>query len=187
LLDQDTWFDSQLPTLISENIKKSGLKLICPTIFSNSNKVLSPYRKFYTLPIRTKVPQIGNIKLHNYAIINSGICISLELFLNADGYNEKVFLDFSDYEFLNRLSKFYDQAFIYKSDTFQDYSSEDLDIDKTLIRFSLFCKSLKNCISPNFIENMFYKIVVLKRTLSVLKTTKKTSVFKILINNYFHD
>lgn len=75
-------------------------------------------------------------KLH---LINSGLCVSIEVFERAGGYDERIGLDYSDFAFMHRLSRVTDSFFLMDLEVGQNMSGVSRDGDVALRRFERHC------------------------------------------------
>jgi len=88
LLDQDTLFDSQYIETLSEAIKTNPqINVFAAQVICN-DKPFSP-SQLNIFSVKTPRLESGIYKLKQYKPINSGTCVSLDIFDNAGGYNEK--------------------------------------------------------------------------------------------------
>jgi len=111
LLDQDSQLKNDfLQKMIFEINKQPQLNIFAPIVISKiTGEVLSPKEYNYNFFNSKKIDFNLNIKeiaTKKYSIINSGMIIKVNLFNQVGGYNENILLDFSDHEFISRLSKF---------------------------------------------------------------------------------
>jgi GT2 family glycosyltransferase len=109
LLDQDTTFPPNILVEYRKAIKENhSVKLFTiKTKLSNSNKYMSPtIIKNKKTNYADSVPN-GLTNLSRYSMINSGLMINTMAFLEVGGYNEELWLDFSDHEFIERFKKQY--------------------------------------------------------------------------------
>ncbi len=146
LLDQDT----QLPVNFFTELfyswqiyRNININLLAPLI-SNDKKLLSP-SKFMLHTSRSINISAGIHKIDGLAIINSGLIISKELFQRVGGYNERIKLDFSDFDFFKRCLKFCDSIIIFNASCKHSLSSEEeISLDKALVRFKFYLQGARN-------------------------------------------
>ncbi|MDE6300851.1 MAG: hypothetical protein K2M19_03965 [Muribaculaceae bacterium] len=186
LADQDTRFDDD----IIDKLKKASrrhpdIKLFCPFIVAG-DKLMSP------VPLNnyfTKLENIGFIEetwldIRKTAIINSGMFINVNAFLKAGGYNEDVFLDYSDFNFLVRFGKLYNKAICIDSVAHQEFSNQVQTISQKLNRFKLFCQSVRHFESRTFFDKTMINALVIKRLASLIFHCKSTRPLSIYLKNY---
>ena len=185
LLDQDTEFDTSFLNILNVSIRENpNIKLFCPQHRLLNNIYLSPVKSIlkFTRLSRTQVSGVFNIA--DFCIINSGLVVNVATFRKVGGYNEKVFLDYSDFQFIDRFAKVESKAFCINSVCIQDFSNNCIDKDKLLNRFSLFCESLKEISCNTLKDQISYKLVVLQRCMSLIIRLKNFSPLIILFKKY---
>ena len=140
LLDQDTIFPAGFFEKTSESIKIfPSEKLFAPILLSN-NQFLSPCSFKFNRGRISKNVILGINTFKNKSILNSGLLIEVDAFLEIGGYNEKIKLDFSDFYFLNKFQKKYNHFVLTDNNCSHDLSSSEVDINKQLVRFSHYLK-----------------------------------------------
>lgn len=163
-------------------------KMFLPKVKISDSTYLSPVtNKFYFAKTSDKIPVSGEIELKKYAVINSGILVTTDSFLSCGGYNNKVFLDFSDFQFIERFENIYHSAMIIDIECLQDFSNIVDSTQKKLSRFILFCKSLSAYESNKRYGKFMIAIVTLKRALNLCRMTKNIKPLIIFFKTYgFH-
>lgn len=179
LLDQDTDF-SGLSIKDYENaiLNNPEIKIFAPHI-KCGEKFMSPVKVWNKMMKLQNYVPTGIINLSKYTLINSGICVNVDAMIECGGYNDKVFLDYSDFEFLEKFKRKYTKAFIIDKDITQNLSVFSDNKDTTINRYRLYCKSIKNCERCCFSDNFWFLTLVLKRGLSIC--LKKITIKPILI------
>lgn len=178
LLDQDTNFSSNFFDKMNEAISKNPeIKLFAPILKLSNNVILSPcsFKYFHGSHLKNISPGINYLSKNQP--VNSGILVRLETYLKAGGYNEKVKLDYSDHQFIERFKKTEKHYYVINSVGEQNFSGLENDIEKILIRFKYFCTG-----ALNFETNTYYDSFLLHFFL-VLKIIKNTVKHKTL--NFF--
>lgn len=184
LLDQDTSFVIDAKDKYIEMFEAHPeVKLFAPNLKLKDDSWFSPIledkpRKngLYMFP--------GVYDINKYRLVNSGLLINIEAFWKVGGYNDKVRLDFADFEFVKRFRKFYDKFAIISTVAIQDFSSHETNVNKLIFRFKLYCESAKMCSKNSLYEemNMFY--TVFRRMCGLVIKTKKMDFIKIFYQNY---
>lgn len=186
-LDQDT---SLPPDILDDYfhsiLSNSEINLFVPLITSDNLLIISPFKKIINIGFPIKKVVFGIKKIKDFGIINSGMMVSVEAFINSGGYNEKVKLDFSDSQFISRYEKKYELFFVMSSKCIQNLSTYENDADKTLKRFEFFCKGAKNYHCTNFIEHFSIFVILLKRIIS-LTIKYRSLVFVRLAIRYYRE
>lgn len=171
--DQDTIFpDSALDIyrLFFERNERS--RMFIPKVKTATGMYLSPVKSHGYFANLSKNTPDGEIKLKDYAVINSGILVTTNSFLSCGGYNEDVFLDFSDYQFIERFAGKYHTAYVIDLELLQDFSNISDSPEKKLARFHLFCRSLAGFQSSRRFGRLQLRLIILKRALSLCLSTR---------------
>jgi len=180
LCDQDTVFNRGYFNEVLQAIDKNEAPLMAPFLFSESG-LISPCGFIFNYGYHLgKIPSPGRNKLGSRSLLNSGLVISLESFLNTGGYNEKVFLDFSDSEFIKRYKRKYRNY--YQLNACLNHNLESADSKAfNATRFRQYCKSITAAIHnvPDFIS---IGTIVLSRTVKQMFRHKTIEPLKCLYN-----
>jgi GT2 family glycosyltransferase len=185
LLDQDTIFAENILSEYEEAISNNpGIKLFVPPIKVHNQKFLSPVRSKHRVSYLAKNVPSGVASLGEYSPVNSGMMILVDAFLAVGGYNEKVRIDYSDFQFLERFRRHYDEFFVLKSVCFQEFSNEVQNTEQLIERYKVFCECLKNCDRENISDNFDYLWIVGKRALSLTLRTKRLNFLGIFFKDY---
>ena len=141
LLDQDTLLPKQFFDFFfdyEQKYRNANIQLFCPMII-NKNKLLSPANFFLFSSKKMDFISSGVHPLKGLAVINSGLVISTELFKQVGGYNEKIKLDFSDFDFLKRCRRFTDKIIVLDVQCGHELSGEsEVSIQSALTRFDYY-------------------------------------------------
>lgn len=186
ILDQDTIFAPDvLLAYWSAVVENPLIKLVVAPMQINDNQYMSPVRvRNHSARLATKVP-LGIVSSREYAPINSGMMINVDTFIKVGGYNEAVWLDHSDYQFMERFKRFYGEFYVIEVVCRQEFSDKVQSSDQKIKRFEIFCQCLKNCEKPKCGDHFSYLYIVLKRALSLVISTKRLAPITVLIKNYF--
>ncbi len=105
LADQDTAFPENIFDLYKRCVQEFGVPIVVP-LLTDHKGVVSPL-KFYSGGGQRQKKLLGSIRLSlkEYLFHNSGLLVSTEVFEKANGYDEHLPLDFSDFSFVHRLRK----------------------------------------------------------------------------------
>lgn len=182
--DQDTTFPAgmltRLETLAAKAEKEDGYRAFVSLMQLADGRWLSPVkRKGFFAKISDRKPE-GEIDLRKTAVINSGLMVRLDAFFEAGGYNEKVFLDFSDFQFIDRLAEKYPKAMVTGEVCRQQFSARDDRGEQQLRRFSKFCESLAGYETKGTRSRLMLKLVVLKRCLRLMLNLRSLEPVKIM-------
>ncbi len=188
LADQDTFFEKDIISkYIFASHKYPEVKFFCPAVTTtDTHHLLSPVKQilYFSRPTRYKKFENILIDISSYAIINSGMLINLETFYKAGGYNENVSLDFSDFQFIERLSTISRNACVIDSEAQQDFSNDTQSSEQKLKRYSRFCISLKGYKCNSSLKKIFLNLLVIKRAVSLSLSTKTLLPFNLYLKKY---
>jgi rhamnosyltransferase len=143
LLDQDTNLPSNFFDALNDANKKyneGDIGLFCPKVI-NEKSLLSPAKFFlFTSKLLPSIEE-GPHLLKGLAIINSGLVISTRLFNATGGFNEKIKLDFSDFDFLKRALSYTKEIIVINALCRHSLSSEDeVPLKSALVRFGYYVR-----------------------------------------------
>lgn len=137
LADQDTTFPTNFIEACSAAIQTNpSQRIFIPRIVHRAGQ-LSPFQ-FRGGRGRAMETQQGLQELRNCWFINSGLCVDVELFHQAGGYDEHYPLDFSDIAFHHRVRKITDELIVVKTTCEQDHSSASGDKSAVLTRWQMY-------------------------------------------------
>lgn len=185
ITDQDTHFPSNAIEIYGNAIENNpDIKLFLPKVKIRNGKFMSPVKSMHYFSQLTMSPPLENINPAKYAIINSGLCINVDAFLEVGGYNEKVWLDFADIQFIERFANKYNKAYVVDLECIQSFSNEDQDSNQKMNRYKLFCDSIKHYEPINQFNKFWIFCVTLKRALSLSKQLTSLKPLYIFIKYY---
>jgi rhamnosyltransferase len=115
LLDQDTIFESGLLRAYFEGLTKFSSERCFVPVLTDRKGIISPFKFRLGNGFRITSVLGGVHSLDKLQFINSGMMVHLVAFEKAQGFNEKLGLDFSDLAFIGRLKRFYAQFVVINS------------------------------------------------------------------------
>ena len=174
LLDQDSEFTFPLSRCIEAINAHPGIGLFAPAMYTAQGTPMSPVNLQTFFPTAQKMAP-GKYPLAAYAPVNSGTCVAVDLFWKCGGYNEKVFLDHSDYDFMERLSMVTEEFFLIDGAVNQDFSGDEVEPERVYTRFILFLKSARHCVWRTLRRKIKMDFFVFCRALAVGKTLNMRS------------
>ncbi len=178
LLDQDTVFPPEAVQAYKNNLTK-GL-MFAPLVETTKGSNLSPVYIGGWYPKATAMmPQV--YPLNKFQPINSGMCVPIDLYQKCGGYNDKVWLDFSDYEFGRRLRKVAEFFMLIDLKVKQNYSGEVVNVAQKLRRYKCYIDCAHHCTFDTWYERLRHHYVVLIDTLWHVKHCKSLEFLKIYI------
>ncbi len=185
LLDQDTYFDENILCSFSESINQyRDIRLFAPILKLADNKIFSPCRYFFKRGFHIRKIKPGLHRLKNIAPVNSGMLINLEAFMLVNGYNEKVKLDFSDFQFIERFRSKFDHFVVVNSDSTQDFSNLDYNRNENERRFKLYCECASNCEKKSPLEFLMYLTITISRAIKLTSRFRSPHFLIIWFNSF---
>lgn len=186
LTDQDTIFpENALATYRRDIREHTTQRLLIPSVKIPDGRYISPVKsRLYFPRPSTRKPVSGKIELKEYAVINSGILVATDSFISCGGYNENVFLDFSDFQFVERFASKYPEAWLTDMTCIQNFSNISDSTETKLTRFGLFCRSLSGYSSLKTFGKPMIAAVVLKRAVSLCLSAKSLRPLSIFFTNF---
>lgn len=184
IMDQDTEFpDNALEQYIMASTL--GYDMIVPRHQVASELFLSP------TPYRMKSSDLqkhaptGEVDFKDCAPINSGILLTVESFIKVGGYEEAVWLDFSDICFIERYKKYYHSFYVMPKVTcIQAFSSLEQDKSKIYKRFCIYLECARNFPRTTIFDSLSLLITTLRPTLSRTVKERTMTYLKAYIKIY---
>lgn len=166
LLDQDT----RIPNTVFHSYRQAitqnpNINLFVPILKLKSGRIFSPSRYRFKRGFFLKNISSGIHSLFRLAPVNSGMLIKTSTFFEVGGYNEKVKLDFADFQFIERLRKKHSDFFLIDEECIQDFSDNSSSISNQKIRFEFYCEGAKAIDKRSFLDWLQYNTIVLLRAL----------------------
>lgn len=186
LLDQDTTFPPNALGYYKKAAKDRISEMIVPRHRVSSGKYMSPtpYR-MKTSSLKDTAPT-GIVEFKQCAPINSGMLVSVESFQRVGGYDEKVWLDFSDVCFIEKYKKHYKSFYVMPEVTCQQtFSALEQDPVKVYKRFCIYLECARNFPKHSIASKLAMLITTLRpmvsRTIKGLTLKYAKAYFKIYI------
>lgn len=126
-------------------------------------KIFSPSKYLFKKSIALLDISPGLYSLNKIVVVNSGLAVDLDLFFKAGGYNEKVRLDFADFQFIERVRTVTDTVEILPVTCKHGFSDNESNVLKALKRYSFFVEDMLNCQRRNLADHFGFLIVDLSR------------------------
>ena len=184
-LDQDTDFsDISVDDYVGAIASNPAYKMYVPLV-KCGKYTMSPMKFKHAFALFSQRMYKGVTDIEDLSVINSGMCVSVDALQNCGGYNEKVFLDYSDHEFVRKFKKKYSQVYVLPRTIYQDYSAKSDAKDAALKRLVMFCESIRGCEKNTLLEKMEYSIPILKRTLALVVRNRSFRAIPIAYTHYF--
>ena len=180
LLDQDTSF----PENVLERYEQAmaahpAAKLFAPILKLHNGAIFSPsvvrHKRGYP-PARLSP---GIYSLYKYSPVNSGVLISLALFDKAGGYNERVKVDFCDFQFMERVRKVSPNIVVIDATAGQDFSNDEPSIEKQQRRFKIYLADAQNCYKPKIADKAGFFYTVTRHAFGLTYKMRSFSFLKM--------
>ena len=185
LLDQDTTFPPEaISSYISALTNYPSIKLFAPLLKLSDGRIVSPSRYCCKRGFALKNISPGLHSFKNRSPLNSGMLIDLDAFTLSEGYNEKVKLDFSDFQFIERFKKRFNQFCLMDVIALHDFSDAETNTLKLNERYAFYCDGAKNSECNSFFDRILYCFVVFLRATSLVYRTKDVVFYKTFIHRY---
>jgi GT2 family glycosyltransferase len=147
LLDQDTLFPQDAMSRYVEAIRThEDCALFAPVLDCNG-QIFSPCWHGFNiyLPLRNVAP--GRVSARNRSLLNSGMCVAVDAFEKAGGFDERIPFYFSDHDFMRRYRQRFDSLFVLDMVCSHNLADKGPpDIASALIGFDYFCTGARNSI-----------------------------------------
>lgn len=176
LLDQDTLF----PISMYEEMMRCESDICAPRIVLKNGQPFSPTAWKHGALRGVRLPS-GEYALGRYMLVNSGLCVSVKLFMLAGGYNEKVKLDFADFQFMHRLRRVTDCFTLLDAEAEQDFSNEQTDVSVLYARYCKYIEGARHFETYDMKDKLLVFWSVFLHTLALTKRTGKMLFVKKLL------
>lgn len=184
-LDQDSVLEEGFLGCVVNTINSNPKdNIFSPFVYQKQKNILispSEYKNF-----RGRYLKLANdrkyLLLENVSMINSGMVISLNLFSNVGGFNEAIKLDFSDHEFIHRVSKKVNRLVMIPTNLYHSLSIlESGSLKNDLFRFRMYLNG-GAIFSKSINKYAVFLYVSLGRCFFLTVNTRSIGFFKLLFN-----
>ena len=187
LLDQDTFFpDIAIKTINCYLNKIKGIDLFCP-ILKDDFGFISPSIMFFNRGFAPNIVTPGLNSFKGKSPINSGLIISVKLFESVGGYNEKIKLDFSDFYFINKVSKKVSSFYVMNLVCYHYLSNavrKELTLG-TLYRYQTYCEGAKLS-AENVLDYLKFFVITLQQAIKLSIRYKSKVFYRIFISSFLN-
>jgi hypothetical protein len=166
LFDDDTHIPDIYFSKLREEIQAKKSDIYLP-IVRDEIGILSPsiMKKYYC----HRAPKnVWSIKPKELCGINSGMAIRLKIFKNYR-YNENIFLDYVDHNFLRDMRKKHKKVSIMDVEIRQTFSSNTDSKEKSIARFKIFKKDINEFYREGIGNRLFFYYVITRRKLQLTR------------------
>lgn len=182
LLDQDTRFEVGAWQAYLEHLDYKGM--LAPMMQTTNCADFSPVciNRLFTCAAHGLKP--AQYSLYTYAVVNSGCCIPVDLFFRAGGYEDKVRLDFADFQFQLKMRRVCPCFLLINTMAVQDFSNDSRDISKVESRYKLYLGSARHYEADSLFTRIQHIANVLKHTLAITVRMRSMSFLRMFVTNY---
>lgn len=168
LLDQDTTFpENALQKYQQAIVQHSELQMIVPQHKIRTGQFFSPTHYHLKTSQLQEHVLTGVVHFKDAAPINSGMLVSVNSFTRVNGYDEAVWLDFSDIRFIEKFQR-YHSTFYVMPDVIclQDFSATESNKDKRYQRHCIYLECAVNYTRETWRDTMEITYTTLRLTLA---------------------
>lgn len=168
LLDQDTIFPKEALLAYRRALALNlGVDMIVPRLQVEDGRYMSPTHYFMkTSKLQREVP-VGRVRLTDVSPVNSGMLVTVDSFRRVGGYEDDVWLDFSDICFIEKYKRKYSDFYILPDVVCtQAFSGLECDKEKIYKRFCIYLECARNFPRKSFIDSVELFLTTLRPTLS---------------------
>ena len=185
LLDQDTSFPpDSLRQYQAAIAAHPDIRLFAPELTLEGDIPFSPVRYFCKTGHRIRLKRGTTYQLPGIAPVNSGVLIALELFENTGGYNEKVRLDFADFQFMETVARQEQNFFLLDVRAIQSFREGLPPLSAALTRYAIYLECAKACPRHSPADRIAFFYVVTRRALSLTWQYGHSDFLKVLFREY---
>lgn len=187
LLDQDTEFPPGALEAYRRGMARiqPGIEMIVPRHQVANGLFMSPTRyRMKTSRLQREAPT-GVVRFSDASPINSGMLVSVKSFRRAGGYENAVWLDFSDVCFIERYKVFYPRFYVLPDVICrQSFSAMETDAAKVYRRYCIYLECARNYPRRSLLDSIALTVTTLRPTLSRTVREKTLKYLKAYWNIY---
>ena len=174
LFDDDTHIPEDYFVRMLRDIQRKNADIYLP-IVKDEVGILSPsmMKKYYCH--RAIGGNVWKIRKSEICGINSGMAIALKVF-KSYRYNEELFLDYVDHNFIRDMRKHHCRIEIVKTYIHQTFSSNIHDEKKELARLEIFKKDINVFYKRGIGNRFFFHYTMLRRKMKLVFKYKKIGI-----------
>jgi rhamnosyltransferase len=184
LLDQDTLFNEDMFKQYFYAIDNNPDIYLFAARLTDQNEIFSPCKYYLKRGFLLHDIKPGLHSLIKIALLNSGILIAAQAFGKTGGYDEKIRLDFADFEFLERFKKYYQNFYLINYQCIHHFASiSNKNQQEVMDRYKYFCNGAVH-FSQSFSDFLILMLWTLIRGIK-LSFQYKNFIFFILFVKFF--
>jgi len=164
LFDDDTDMGDDYFNKVLEYINSSSAEIFLPVV-KTKTRILSPCQ--FKKKRAVEVKDLDHIDKDNISAINSGMIINAHVFDNYR-YNENIFLDYIDHDFMREMNKQHRKVQIMMDNVLnQDFSMETNSLESSYKRLCILNHDLKEYYKEDYLMYVYqitaYKLVMINQ------------------------
>ncbi|ASU33651.1 glycosyltransferase family protein [Mucilaginibacter xinganensis] len=183
LADQDTEFSAAGLEEYLKSISVFPDVLIHSPILRIDNQIISPSKYKFRRGFPLKAVEPGKQNLGDIVPLNSGMCINLRVFERIAIYNEKIRLDFSDFDFIRRITPQVKYFVVMPVAFNHSLSSYSETYDSALNRFKYYCDGAYHSIIT-VTDFFLFGLVTFMRGIKLCYKFRRLKFLKVFYNSY---
>lgn len=185
ILNQDTHFPIESLRVYTRAIDDyPNIKIYVPSLVTKNGEHCSPLKYAFHRGFVIGKLESNIYSLDKYSPINSGMLLDVEVALGCGGYKEDVYLDFSDFQFIERIKKHTSNFYLLPLLLQQDLSNEDNNHENLVVRYGIYCQCARRCYRESVLDDGIYFSMVFIRGLKLTFRTKKITFLKVFFKSY---
>jgi GT2 family glycosyltransferase len=185
LFDQDTDVSQDFLSVLLQDINLFMQEhIFVPRLFDN-NIQLSPCRYYFARGFPYKKEQISGLQsIEKKNLLNSCLCVRLDVFLQLGGYSENVPLYYSDFVFIDKYRRHFKTFVLIDVSIQHKMAGLSINQEQVVRTFELFCIGAKCAgrVQPKY--KFYYFVNTLFRTFVLMFRYKKIVFFSVFIRNF---
>jgi rhamnosyltransferase len=163
LVDQDTIFPENTFSRYQQAlVDHPTIPLFAPILTSNQGMIYSPCPYLFKRGFPAKELSTGIQNFRKKTVLNSGMLISLNAFESVGGYNTDLPLDFSDFNFIDKLREIYSHFVVIDLYCVHELSPNIGDYSSSLSRFERYCNGIKFHVTQPYDRIILYLLTFLR-------------------------
>lgn len=168
LLDQDTEFPhGAIETYNKAIIDYPHIQMIVPRHQIDTGEYISPTHYRFKTSRPQKDTLTGLVRFSQASPINSGILLTVSSFIKAGGYDDAVWLDFSDIRFIEKYKKQFDSFYVIKDIVCrQNFSATEKDPERTIKRHQIYLECAANYPRDTISDSIAITYTTFRKSLS---------------------
>jgi GT2 family glycosyltransferase len=164
MLDQDTFFPKKMfYEYESAALAFPNISIFAPLLLIEDDKIFSPCTYKMKRGWHPKNINTGINLLSNFLPVNSGVMISMDVFNKVGVYNEKLRVDFIDFQFMEKVRKMYKEFYVLNLEGRQSFSSSTYNLNLELARFDIYVSDVRSIDKIGILDKSIWLLNIIFR------------------------